>query len=300
MAKKQQSAADNSVDLVASFPWWVGIALAVIFYFVLHHFAVQKPVLGLPSSLRDTIINSAATVGQFLLPLFCVLGALKSFVSRARRRKLIDKIPASNPAAAVNSLKWQDFELLVGQAFRMQGYAVTETGQAGADGGIDLVLTKGRERTLVQCKHWRAQTVGVAIVRELYGAMAADGAVAGIVVTSGRFSADAKAFASGRNVDLMDGQALATLIGTAKAAPLPRPLAAPIAPLTAPPRATLPPPTDAPNCPTCAKNNGCPHGNAWRQYRTGVLGLRLLPGLSRHTHAVAATDRARERASPVR
>ena len=253
MAKKQQSAADNSVDLVASFPWWVGIALAVIFYFVPHHFAVQKPVLGLPPSLRDTIINSAATVGQFLLPLFCVLGALKSFVSRARRRKLIDKIPASNPAAVVNSLSWQDFELLVGQAFRMQGYAVTETGQAGADGGIDLVLTKGRERTLVQCKQWRAQMVGVAIVRELYGAMAADGAVAGIVVTSGRFSADAKVFASGRNVSLIDGQALATLIDTAKAAPLPRPLPAPAVPLTAPPPATLPPPTVAPNCPTCAK-----------------------------------------------
>ena len=58
----------------------------------------------------------------------------------------------------------------------------------------------------MQCKQWRALTVGVAIVRELYGAMAADGAVAGIVVTSGRFSADAKAFASGRNVSLMMGK----------------------------------------------------------------------------------------------
>jgi restriction system protein len=253
MAKKQQSTADDAVDLVAEFPWWVGIALATLSYFVLHHFAVQKPVLGLPSSLRDSIINSAATVGQFLLPLFCVLGALKSAVIRSRRRKLIDRIPAGNPAAAVNSLNWQDFELLVGQAFRVQGYAVTETGQGGADGGIDLVLTKGRERTLVQCKHWRAQMVGVAIVRELYGAMAAYGAVAGIVVTSGSFSADAKAFASGRNVSLMDGQALATLIETAKAAPLPRRLPAPVAPLTAPPPATLPPPTIVPNCPACAK-----------------------------------------------
>ncbi len=56
-------------------------------------------------------------------------------MSRGRRRKLIDKIPASNSAAVVNSLDWQDFELLVGQAFRMQGYAVTETGQAGLTEG---------------------------------------------------------------------------------------------------------------------------------------------------------------------
>ena len=44
-----------------------------------------------------------------------------------------------------------------------------ETGGQGADGGIDLVLRKGSERFLVQCKQWRAYKVGVNVVRELYG-----------------------------------------------------------------------------------------------------------------------------------
>jgi restriction system protein len=32
---------------------------------------------------------------------------------------------------------WRDFERLVGEAFRRQGYAVEETGLGGADGGME-------------------------------------------------------------------------------------------------------------------------------------------------------------------
>ncbi len=42
-----------------------------------------------------------------------------------------------------------------------------------------------------------ALKVGVDVVRELYGVMAAKGATGGFVVTSGRFTEDAKAFAQG-------------------------------------------------------------------------------------------------------
>ena len=80
------------------------------------------------------------------------------------------------------------------------------------------MLTKGGERFLVQCKQWKAFKVGVDVVRELYGVMAAKGAAGGFVITSGRFTADAKAFASGRNVKLIDGDALHGLIQEVHAA----------------------------------------------------------------------------------
>src|SRR5437867_12974393 len=102
--------------------------------------------------------------------------------------------------------------MLVGEAFRLQRYAVMETGRSGPDGGVDLVLTKGGEKFLVQCKQWKAFKVGVDVVRELYGVMAARGATGGFVVTSGRFTDDATAFASGRNVKLVDGPKLRGLI----------------------------------------------------------------------------------------
>jgi restriction system protein len=40
----------------------------------------------------------------------------------------------------------------------------------------------------VQCKHWKARSVGVKVVRELYGVMAAKNVKQGIVVTYGEFT----------------------------------------------------------------------------------------------------------------
>ena len=80
--------------------------------------------------------------------------------------------------------------MLVGEAFRMRGFSVAETGGGGADGGIDLKLKKGGEIFLVQCKQWRAYKVSVNIVRELFGVMSAQGATGGFVVTSGVFTDD--------------------------------------------------------------------------------------------------------------
>ena len=49
----------------------------------------------------------------------------------------------------------------------------------GADGGVDLVLSKTGERILVQCKNWKSSKVGVSTVRELFGVVTAEGASGG-------------------------------------------------------------------------------------------------------------------------
>jgi restriction system protein len=87
---------------------------------------------------------------------------------------------------------------------------------------VDLIARKDGETYLVQCKQWRSVQVGVPVVRELYGAMAAEGAVGGFVVTSGTFTQPARAFASGRNVQLVDGAVLKQWIAETKK-PGPRP-----------------------------------------------------------------------------
>jgi len=77
---------------------------------------------------------------------------------------------------------------------------------------VDLKLSRGGEKFFVQCKQWRAHKVGVEVVRELYGVMAAHGATGGFVVTSGRFTSEAGEFARGRNIKLLDGPALHAMI----------------------------------------------------------------------------------------
>ena len=54
------------------------------------------------------------------------------------------------------------------------------------------------------------------VVRELYGVMAVKGTAGGFVVTSGRFTVEALAFAEGRNVMLVDGAKLFAMIKQAK------------------------------------------------------------------------------------
>jgi len=79
-------------------------------------------------------------------------------------------------------------------------------------GGVDVVLTKGNDKYLVQCKQWKASKVGVQIVRELYGVMSATGAAGGFVVTSGEFTADAVEFSKGLNINLFNGARLKQII----------------------------------------------------------------------------------------
>jgi len=64
-------------------------------------------------------------------------------------------VAQSKASDALDGMSWREFEMLVGEGFRLQGFQVVETGGGGADGGIDLVLTKpgtnGGEKFLVQC-----------------------------------------------------------------------------------------------------------------------------------------------------
>lgn len=105
------------------------------------------------------------------------LTVLIDALSRARRlrhqRELRD----------LAALSWQQFEEVIADAFRRHGYRVREVGGRGrADGGVDLILTREGQTTVVQAKHWRSNRVGVQLVRELYGvqrAMQADHAMFG-------------------------------------------------------------------------------------------------------------------------
>lgn len=115
--------------------------------------------------------------------------------------------PLGDGADWLRALDWRAFEQLVADAYRRQGFSVLPTA-FGADGGIDLILNRGAERVFVQCKHWRSYQVGVGVVRELFGLVAAYRATGGIVVSSGRFTPEAVEFARVSGVILLDGPAV--------------------------------------------------------------------------------------------
>ena len=219
--KRKSSPAEDLLDLVSMLPWWGGVALAIVSYFVLR--ALAAPVQMTPAQpgqigqmVSRMLWQSLAYYGQFILPMLCLVGASISAFKRKQRRTLIANVAESSAANALDGMTWREFEMLVGEAFRLQGYQVVETGGNGADGGVDLVLRKDNDKLFVQCKQWKAYKVGVEVVRELYGVMAAHGAAGGFVVTSGRFTDAAMQFAQGCNMKLVDGPVLLKLIQHAK------------------------------------------------------------------------------------
>lgn len=251
--RKKTSPAEDLMDLVAMLPWWAGMGLALGSYLLLHGVASQQMVATGPPGqgglVTQTLWKTLASIGQYIVPVICLGGAGMSAWRRKERRNLVSDVALSKAADTLDGMSWREFEMLVGEGFRLQGYRVVETGGGGADGGVDLVLTRtgksGGEKFLVQCKQWRAFKVGVEVVRELYGVMAARGATGGFVVTSGRFTEEAVSFASGRNVALVDGPKLHGLIRQASQWLSRKPAAAPVQPDLAP--------TDASTCPLCSR-----------------------------------------------
>ena len=257
MARRKNSGlAEALFDLTAALPWWVGVVLAVIAYAVLHRYAVMEVPTTLSAGqkggdmLSAVVIKGLASGGQYLVPFILLAAAAASALGRRKRQGLIAKAGNDATGAALRTMSWRDFELLVGEAFRLRGYAVTELGGNGADGGVDLKLTRGGETFLVQCKRWKAYQVSVEVVRELYGVMAAQGAAGGFVVTSGTFTEPARNFAQGRNIELIDGPALKKMIDAVRPAVANKEKTA-SAPAVAMAVAAAPAAAAAPVCPLC-------------------------------------------------
>lgn len=197
---RKTSPAEDLFALIALLPWWAGLGLAILSYGVLHVLAAptaapieQSGQIG--RYIAQMMGKTLAYYGQFVVPVICLTGAALSAWRRRQRRALVATVTHSPATSVLDGLSWREFEQLVGEGFRAQGYQVIETGGSGPDGGVDLMLSKNGDRFLVQCKQWKAYKVGVEVVRELYGVMAAKGAAGGFIVTSGRFTEPAHEFA---------------------------------------------------------------------------------------------------------
>jgi len=235
MARKDEGV----LDLLVLLPWWVSVIVSMIVYIGLKFIV--------PSLSTENIIfqgfQTALPNVAHIFALALLIPAFISAINAWRKRKLLDN---QKNIQTIRDLSWRKFEELVAEVYRRQGFTVIENQTAGADGGIDIRLKKGGYFHLVQCKNWKTSKVGVKVVREMYGVMISEHASSVKIVISGMFTQEAKNFASGKPIDLVDGQQLETLIANVQASS-PNLSSAPVSPqsvLTE--RITL--------CPKCGKS----------------------------------------------
>lgn len=203
---------EELVDLASVLPWWATLPTAVLlFVFVPFDFATSS--LTQPSDAAFFIINIFIKgLFKYMVPLALVIGAGINILLKFKSITLFSNISKRGATEVINKLSWQDFEFLLSEYFKKQGYASEITGGGGADGGIDIKLHKDSETYLVQCKHYKAWKVSVQIVREFFGIVTAENAVGGYIVTSGRFTKDAYSFAEGKNIHLINGYDLVEML----------------------------------------------------------------------------------------
>lgn len=207
MARKK----DYLLALLTEVPWWVSVIISGAVYIGMRWILPSIEI----NNLVMKNLAAAAPRAAWIFALLLLIPGLISFLNRKQRQYLLD---SRSDLESIRKLSWSDFELLIGEAFRRQGYAVEERGGSAPDGGVDLLLRKDGQKTLVQCKHWKSQQVGEPIVRELLGAMTAQGASGAIVVTAGDYTAEARAFARDNRMRLIDGAELAGIIDATKTA----------------------------------------------------------------------------------
>ena len=186
-------------------PWWASLIAAGLFYLALAYLA---PLFLSGNPIATSFGNLARTLAPFIAGLFIVTAV----GSRVRSWLVARKFDQQSGIADIRNLTWQQFEGLIGEAFRRRDYAVVENGGGGSDGGVDLILRKDGRTIFVQCKHWKVATVGVKPIRELYGVVSARKAAGGIFVNSGSYTGDAKAFASDSGIQLIDGVRLVEMV----------------------------------------------------------------------------------------
>ncbi|NID14472.1 restriction endonuclease [Luteibacter yeojuensis] len=127
------------------------------------------------------------------------------------------RTPSSVGTDALARLSWHDFEHLLAEHYRDQGWKVEYRSPPASlkqlEGAFDLRLYRGNETVIVQCKHWDAAEVQLHEVNELLGTMLNEAATRGVLVTRGRYSADARAVPRRQpRLQLIDGDVLRAML----------------------------------------------------------------------------------------
>ncbi|MDQ8196273.1 restriction endonuclease [Coraliomargarita sp. SDUM461004] len=231
---------DSLANSLIMAPWWVSVILGILVYSGLKFVA---PGLGGENMIFKPIAQAVPQLAPYAGVFFAML-AVFSYIFGRKQAALVDKQQSLDSLCAVS---WKEFEWLVGEVFRRQGYRTEESLGGGADGGIDLILHRDGQTTLVQCKRWKSKAVGVPIVREIFGILTAENADRAIVITTSKFTKESENFAAKKPIELIDGHRLLELVKSVQT----QRTEAPQVQKAAPEQVSTPDSCAIPQCPKC-------------------------------------------------
>ena len=167
-------------------PWWVTLLVAVAFFAIAH--VIFPPIAPF-----------------FALPFVVLSGYIAYRQWRGR-----SSVNADERLAELRAMSWDEFSAIMANSYRRNGYAV----EPARNAAYDFTLSKDGRVTLLQCRRWKVNQVGVAPVRELADAVSREDAYKGICVAAGAFSEPARKLTASEPVTLVSGLELVQLVGS--------------------------------------------------------------------------------------
>ena len=196
----------NIIDFIAQIPWWVSVTLSasffVFFKFIAPHFESQF----------STVNEVQISLGQTFAPVIALalLSPVTFTLFKSNRKKKLRDL--KKEIQAIQDLPWQDFKVLVAEAYSRTGYIILENSAFTADPSIDIVMRKGAKLYLLQCRYWQNRKLGIREIKNLLSLMHAKQASGVFLLTTGIFTNEARHFAAGRPINLVDGIELVELL----------------------------------------------------------------------------------------
>lgn len=163
-----------------------------------------------------------------LWPLWVLVALI--LLAKAARVAWIERRLRRAGIREIDEMDGPTFERRLARLFRDLGYRVEHVGAGGRDFGGDLLVSKGRERSIVQAKCWR-KNVGVKAVQEVAAARGYYKAEQAVVITNRSFTEPARKLARANDVKLWGRDELVRRLLQARGADL---VAAPGAPVAEP------------------------------------------------------------------
>jgi len=197
----------NIIDFLAQIPWWISVTLSATFYvllkFVFPHFEAQS-----------AMVNEVhVSLSPFLAPVVALafLSPVTFNLLKFNRKKKLQEL--KEEIQTIQEVSWPEFKKLVAEAYRQAGYIILENNVFAEDPSIDLVMRKGANLYLVQCRYWQNRKLGRREVKNLFALLHDKQASGAFLLTTGIFTNEARHYAANRPVNLVDGIELVKLLG---------------------------------------------------------------------------------------
>jgi len=197
-------------DFLAQIPLWVSVSLSASFYLFFQY--------GIPFfENQGTLVNDAhVSLGPVFAPVVALAflaPATFSFFKSNKQKKLRE---LREDIKKIQELSWPELKDMVAKAYAKAGYMIMNNDPHTSDPYIDLVMRKSANLYLLQSRYWRNRKVSLREVKKLFALMHEKQASGIFLLTTGIFTTNARRYAIGRPINLIDGIQLVELLDSIK------------------------------------------------------------------------------------